>query len=236
MARTDELLNLTDIAKLAGVNRTTAQNWHKGKGKGKSPKDGGAEEALPPLPSVAKAMKVETPEADDKTPRYPRSVVVALLKAVGYMDEDGNPVEEIQKKGPGRWSPVKPTVDPNRAEQPDPDSGRKPFSVSPGTGGRYRYYVPHAWSIAGFGSEVSFTSSRSYGRAPEQDGTDELGRPFWWLETLEKWKEDAPERQARRYAGRRPDGYTAEGEPFRLLPGDNYYARKAAESQGRDLP
>ncbi|MEW1760414.1 hypothetical protein AB0393_28370 [Streptomyces cyaneofuscatus] len=220
MARKDELLNLSEIARLAGVARTAAQKWHK------VPRKTGGD---PPLRLVAKAMKVRVPEADDEAPRYPRKVVVAFLKAVGYMNADESLME--RPSGKGKWVPSGKTIDPRRAEQPDPDSGEKPFEVDPQTGGRYRYYVPHAWEKAGFGSEVSFTSSRSRGRAPDADGIDELERPYWYAETLEAWKAGAPARKAERYASRviPPDGYTKEGQPYRLLPGENYYSRLAAK-------
>jgi transcriptional regulator with XRE-family HTH domain len=216
MARKDELLTLNEIAKLAGVGRQAAQKWHQ-----VARKTGGE----PPLRLVAKAMGVKVPEANDESPRYPRKVVVAFLKAVGYMNEDESLME--RRAGKGKWAPAKPTIDPRPVKQPDPDSGEKPFKVDPQTGGRYRYYNPHAWELAGFGSENSFTSSRTLGRAPEPDGIDELERPYWFAETLEQWKAGAPERKALRYAGRQPDGFTPEGQPFRLLPGDNYYAKKA---------
>ncbi|TLQ39288.1 hypothetical protein [Streptomyces marianii] len=226
--RKDDLLSLNEIAKLADVSRQAAQKWHKPPAH-KKPRQGETE-VESALRSVARAMGVEVPESYDDSPRYPRKVVVAFLKAVGYMDENESLMP--RRGGKGKWTPAEPTIDPHRVEQPDPAVGGKPLKVDPQTGGRYRYYVPHAWAIAGFGSETSFNASRTRGRAPEPDGIDELERPYWWLETLEGWKADAPERKAKRYAGRRPDGYTPDGQPFRLLPGDNYYARKAAEQAG----
>jgi hypothetical protein len=222
MAREDELLSLNEIATLAGVGRQAAQKWHHVARKAEDP----------PLRMVAKAMGVEVPEAHDASPRYPRKVVVAFLKAVGYMNADESLME--RRAGKGKWTPAKPTIDPRPVEQPDPDSGEKPFKVDRRTGGRLRYYIPHAWEMAGFGSENSFTTSRTHGRTPEPDGIDELVRPYWFAETLEKWKADAPERKAQRYAGREPDGFTPQGQPFRLLPGTNYYAQKAAEQAGQD--
>ncbi|MCX4826543.1 hypothetical protein OG883_43685 [Streptomyces sp. NBC_01142] len=222
MARKDELLTLNEIAKLAGVGRQAAQKWHQ-----VARKTGGE----PPLRMVAKAMDVKVPEANDESPRYPRKVVVAFLKAVGYMNADESLME--RRGGRGKWAPAKPTIDPRRAEQPGPDSGEKPLEVDRETGGRLRYYNAHAWEIAGFGSENSFTSSRTLGRAPAPDGIDELERPYWFRETLEEWAAGADERKAERYAGRQPDGFTPEGQPFRLLPGDNYYAKKAAEQTGQ---
>ncbi|GGU49442.1 hypothetical protein [Streptomyces violascens] len=224
MARKDELLNLSEIARLAGVGRTAAQKWHT------SRKTGGE----PPLRMVAQAMEVSVPEADDDAPRYPRKVVVAFLKAVGYMNEDESLM--YRRAGKGKWTPASPTIDPRRVEQPAPGSGEKPLKVDPQTGGRYRYYVPHAWQVAGFGSENSFTSSKTHGRAPEPDGIDELERPYWFVETLEAWKDGAADRKAERYASRTipPDGYTPAGEPYRVLPGTNYYARQAAKEAGQN--
>ncbi|MFF9436811.1 hypothetical protein ACF1BP_24100 [Streptomyces sp. NPDC014735] len=218
MARKDDLLTLNEIAKLAGVGRQAAQKWHQ-----VARKTGGK----PPLRMVAEAMGVEVPQANDDSPRYPRKVVVGFLKAVGYMHADESPME--RHEGKGKWAPTSPTIDPRPVEQPDPDSGEKPFKVDPQSGGRIRHYIPHAWEMAGFGSQASFTSSRSKGRAPEPDGIDELERPYWFAETLERWKDEAPERKAARYAGNKPDGFTPEGQPFRLLPGTNYYAQQAAK-------
>ncbi|MER0477205.1 hypothetical protein ABR737_02325 [Streptomyces sp. Edi2] len=253
MARKDELLNLSEIARLAGVGRTAAQKWHA------VPRKSGG---LPPLRLVAKALEDNAREAEgregeapegeapetealegqapegsgDAPPLYPREVVVAFLKAVGYMNADESPME--RRAGKGKWAPARPTIDPRRAKQPDPDSGEKPFKVDRQTGGRYRYYVPHAWEMAGFGSENSFTSSKTHGRAPEPDGIDELERPYWFAETLEAWKAGAEERKAERYASRTvaPDGYTSTGQPYRVLPGTNYYARQAAKQAGQDQP
>ncbi|MFE9619541.1 hypothetical protein [Streptomyces sp. NPDC006384] len=232
MARQDELLTLNEIAKLAGVGRQAAQKWHQ------VPRKTGGE---PPLRMVAKAMNVAIPEADDDSPRYPRKVVVAFLKAVGYMNADESPME--RRGGRGKWTPAKPTIDPRPAEhtdaersegeQPGSKAGESSLYVDPSTGGRLRYYNAHAWKIAGFGSENSFTSSRTLGRFTEPDGIDELERPYWFRETLEKWAAGAEDRKAARYAGRAPDGFTPEGQPFHLLPDDNYYAKKAAKQVGR---
>ncbi|MEU4080375.1 hypothetical protein [Streptomyces venezuelae] len=226
MARQDELLTLNEIAQLADVGRQTAQKWH-----GQPRKTGGE----PPLRMIAKAMNVAIPEANDRSPRYPRKVVVAFLKAVGYMNADESPME--RRGGRGKWSPAKPTIDPRPTEQPDaeqsgPEADKQALYVDRASRGRLRYYNAHAWEVAGFGSENSFTSSRTLGRAPEPDGIDELERPYWFRETLEKWAVDNMDRKAARFAGPRPDGFTPEGQPFRILPGDNYYAKKAAEQAG----
>ncbi|KFG71432.1 hypothetical protein [Streptomyces mutabilis] len=229
MARQDELLTLNEIAKLANVGRQTAQKWHQ------VPRKTGGES---PLRMVAKAMDVEIPEANDRSPRYPRKVVVAFLKAVGYMNADESLME--RRGGRGKWTPARPTIDPRPAEQSDAEQfrlepGRRALYVDLATGRRLRYYNAHAWPLAGFGSENSFTTSRTLGRAPEPDGIDELERPYWFRETLEKWAAGAEDRKAARYAGREPDGFTPAGQPFRLLPGDNYYAKKAAEQAGRTI-
>ncbi|MER8119110.1 hypothetical protein [Streptomyces sp. NPDC094031] len=241
MARKDDLLTLNEIANLAGVGRQAAAKWHH-----LARKTGGE----PPLRLVAKAMGVETPEANDDSPRYPRRVVVAFLQAVGYMNGDESPME--RREGRGKWTPTRPTIDPRPIEAFDPEEqgeepgieeqdaeasgaepARKPLDVDRSTGRRLRYYNAHAWEIAGFGSENSFTTSRTRGRVIDPDGIDELERPYWFRETLEQWAQGAEDRKAARFAGPEPDGFTVEGQPFRLLPGDNYYVKKAAGQAGR---
>lgn len=226
MAREDELLTLNEIAELAGVGRQAAQKWHQ------VPRKTGGE---PPLRMVAKALHVAIPEANDNSPRYPRKVVVAFLKAVGYMNADESLME--RRGGRGKWTPAKPTIDPRPAKHTDPEwsepeSGETSLYVDRSTGGRLRYYNAHAWEIAGFGSENSFTTSRTRGRFINPDGIDELERPYWFRETLEQWAAGSEDRKAARFAGPEPDGFTVEGQPFRLLPGNNYYAKKAAEQAG----
>ncbi|MFG2210544.1 hypothetical protein [Streptomyces sp. NPDC048638] len=254
MVHKDELLNLSEIARLAGVARTAAQKWHKVPRKtgGEPPlllvvkaleanaRDAEALEGGPPDAEAPDSQEVqgeetegeEAEEGGEHPPLYSREVVVAFLKAVGYMNADESPME--RRVGKGKWAPTHPTIDPRRAQQPAPDSGQKPLKVDPRTGGRIRYYLPHAWKLAGFGSENSFSSSKTHGRAPLPDGIDELERPYWFAETLEAWKAGAEERKVERYASRTvpPDGYTSEGQPYRVLPGTNYYARKAARTAG----
>jgi hypothetical protein len=209
MPRTDDSLNLSEIARLAGVNRGTPQKWHR------LPPGQEDADALPPLRAVAQAMGVEVPDVDAARPRYPRKVVEAFLKAVGYMDDSGALVEAIKTKSMGRWLPVEPTVDPR-------------------PGHRRRYYVPHV--AKELGREVpSFEQSRSRGRFPEPDGYDELFRPFWFSETIEKYKQRLQDRKERVGAGPEPDGYTEDGQPYRLLPADSYYARKKSQDSGADL-
>lgn len=45
-------------------------------------------------------------------PRFPVDVVLALGKALGYLDAEGRIVEELRSKGRGRWLPAAPTIDP----------------------------------------------------------------------------------------------------------------------------
>ncbi|MFI1312817.1 hypothetical protein ACH4TS_22135 [Streptomyces albidoflavus] len=242
MARRGDLLTLNEIADLAGVSKQSASKWHH-----QARKTGGE----PPLRLVAKAMGAKIPEANDNSPRYPRRVVIAFLQAVGYMNADESPME--RREGKGKWSPARPTIDPRPierfstgqpeaedsdaeeqgAERSETEPSRKSFHVDRSTGRRLRYYNAHAWKIAGFGSENSFTSSRTRGRFVDPDGIDELERPYWFRETLEQWAAGAEDRKAARYSGPEPDGFTVEGQPFRLLPGDNYYAKKAAAQASR---
>lgn len=198
MARGDELLSLTEISNLAGVSRQTAQRWHKA-----PPQH--AKNAKPALPSalqkVAADLDVEVPEAHEDRPRYPRRVVEAYLKAIGYMNPDGSMVEEIQQKGGGRWLPVRPTVDPT-------SRGRKV---------KLRFYVPHAAKELGYASTESFEQTRSLDRIPEPDGHDELFRPFWYAETLEKHKTERGQRRKKDGKDEKPDGFDGEGRPYKLL-------------------
>ncbi|WP_327359679.1 hypothetical protein [Streptomyces sp. NBC_01304] len=224
-----EPLSLTGIAKLAGVDRTTPQKWHRAP-TGKSAR-GSLKRTAYPLKSVAEKMGVAVPGFEDA--HYPRRVVVAFLKAIGYMDKRGRLVAEIQQKGPGRWSPVEPTIDPRRmlvdANGIHEVTGEH-FAVDPLTRGRLRHYASHATNVLGYISKPVFDSSLAKGRVPEADGYDELERPYWWLETLQRHLADVAERKQMRKAGPEPDGYTEDGKPFRLLPGDSYYARKVDEA------
>ncbi|MEU0375237.1 hypothetical protein ABZ070_34825 [Streptomyces sp. NPDC006283] len=199
MSRGDELLGLTEIARLACVSRQTAQRWHKA-----PPQH--AKDKKPPLPSalqkVAKDLGVEVPEAQEDRPRYPRMVVEAYLKAIGYMEADGSLVEGVQQKGGGRWLPVRPTVDPAGSR------GRKV---------KLRHYVPHAAKELGYSSTASFERSRSLDRIPEPDGHDELFRPFWYIETLKEHKAKRGQRRRKAAAEPQPDGFDSDGRPYKLL-------------------
>ncbi|MYZ40526.1 MULTISPECIES: hypothetical protein [unclassified Streptomyces] len=197
MARGDELLSLTEISRLAGVSRQTAQRWHKAPpqhAKNKKPVLASA------LQKVAADLEIEVPEAHEDRPRYPRRVVEAYLKAVGYMNPDGSLVEEIKEKGGGRWLPVRPTIDPT-------GTSRKP---------KHRYYVPHAAKELGYATTESFEQMRSKGVIPEPDGHDELFRPFWYSETLEEQKKKRGQRR-KAEPEEKPDGFDDEGRPYKLL-------------------
>ncbi|WP_329020514.1 hypothetical protein [Streptomyces sp. NBC_01601] len=218
-------LGLSAIAELAGVHGATPQKWHRSP-TGKAAR--GYEKKTPhPIKSVADAMGTDVPQFDEII--YPRRVVVAFLKAIGYMDAEGRLVEEIQNKGAGRWSPVKPTIDPRPVTDPeeavDSRTG-KPLALDPVTRGRYRYYAVHAAPKLGYASKPVFDQSLNKGRVPAADGYDELQRPFWWLETLEAHLAGAEERKLQAKAGPKPDGYTDDGKPYRLLPDDGHYAQK----------
>ncbi|WP_217223130.1 hypothetical protein [Streptomyces anulatus] len=182
------------------MSRQTAQRWHKA-----PPQH--AKNKKPPLPSalkkVAADLGVEVPEAADdrRDPAYPRRVVEAFLKAVGYMNPDGSLVEEIQQKGGGRWLPVRPTIDPT-------GRGRTP---------KLRYYVPHVAQELDYSSTQALEQARSKGRIPDPDGYDELFRPFWYIETLEQHKKDRGQRRRKAEPEEAPDGHDEEGRPYKLL-------------------
>ncbi|MEJ8640013.1 helix-turn-helix transcriptional regulator [Streptomyces sp. MS2.AVA.5] len=190
---TSTSMSLSDMGREIGVARQTVQRWHR-----TSP-EGPARATTPvsALKAVAEAMNVAVPEADaERAPRYPRKVFVAFCQAVGYMDEDGNLVPELQEriaqKKRGRWYPVKPTLD-------------------PGKGRRRRYYVNHVAELTGLEQDtVAYyaTPGVNQGRSfPAPDGLDEMDRPFWFRETISKYRTRA-QRQERMQPA---DTDTAEG-------------------------
>ncbi|MFF8786838.1 hypothetical protein [Streptomyces sp. NPDC015125] len=168
-------MSLSDMAQELGLPRQTVQKWHR------APAAGRARPTTPvsALKAVAEAMSMAVPEADAREPRYPRDVFVAFCKAVGYMDEGGNLVpelqERIQQKKRGRWRPVRPTIEPGPQE-------------------RRRYYINHASEVTGLSEQslrvwatpgVQASGTRSF---PAPDGLDEMDRPYWFLETLQGYK------------------------------------------------
>lgn len=191
MARGDELLSLNEIGRLAGVSKQTAQRWHDRPAPDFKSRSSG-------LKKVAGDLGVEVPEAYELHPRYPRRVVEAYLKAIGYMNADGSLVEEIQQKGGGRWTPVRPTIDP----------------TSRGGNPKLRYYTAHVAEELDYASIGSFEAQRSRDFVPEPDGRDELFRPFWYAETLQAHKK---KRGQRRRKAPEPDGFDSEGRPYKLL-------------------
>ncbi|GLF98211.1 helix-turn-helix transcriptional regulator [Streptomyces yaizuensis] len=178
MTSTDSM-SLADMAREVGINRQTVQKWHR------APLER-ARETTPvsALRAVAEAMEIEVPEADEA--RYPRSVFVAFCQAVGYMDEDGQLVPEVQEriaqKKRGRWYPAKPTL-------------------QPGTGSRRRrYYSNHVAEMLGLDTKTvryyatpGVNVERSF---PAADGLDEMDRQYWFIETVQRYRTRA-ERAAR---------------------------------------
>ncbi|MFK0296324.1 helix-turn-helix domain-containing protein [Streptomyces sp. NPDC090442] len=157
MTSKDDSMSLTDIAREAGVARQTAQRWHKGRTqRGKVTPS--------PLRAIAEAKGIEIPEADATRPRYPRSVVVAFWKAVGYMDAKGEFIPEIQEIV-GRWLPVAPTIDPR-------------------PGARRRIYTNHIAEAMGTNTETVEMRRHRDETFPDPDDTDELGRSYWFGRTL----------------------------------------------------
>lgn len=221
-----DLLNLSEIARELGVDRTAVQKWHRWqRQKAGQKQDAGAsgpeaarEAASPkverPLLSVAAAMEIEVPEAEHPTrPQYPWAVVEAFAKATGYMNADGEVVEEVRSKGKGRWTPVEPTIDPREHH-------------------RRRFYLNHAAALLEI--EVgSLRAMRTRGTFVKEDGYDELARPYWWLETLQTRQNRIKERHDRRRAGPEPDGYLPNGQPFWRAGPENYWTRRWHEESGR---
>ncbi|MFG3429602.1 helix-turn-helix domain-containing protein [Streptomyces californicus] len=183
---TSSTMSLSDMAREVGVSRQAVARWHRRPGKI-------ARETthISPLRSVAEAMGIEVPEADAARPRYPRSVFVAYCQAVGLMDEEGNLVPEIQERiaqrKPGRWTPVAPTLQPGKGSR------------------RRRYYAAHVAKHTGLEEQsISYYAAPVTGRSfPAPDGHDEMDRPFWFLETFQRYRTMA-QRQARRQPADQP--------------------------------
>ena len=220
----EDLVNLSEIGRILGVNRTTVQKWHAYKGGTE-----GSAKPESPLLSVAQAMNCPTPEAiDTDQPQYPWQVVVAFAKATGYMDADGNLVPQIQNKGKGRWSPVEMTIDPY-VDPKDPKNRKL-------RNNRRRYYSNHAADLL----KIKYSSLRQLRVRgdnavlpfPEPDGMDELARPYWWLETLQTRMQQVHDQKDRRGSGPEPDGYLENGQPYWNAGPDNYWVRKWEEANG----
>ncbi|MGW7463770.1 hypothetical protein ACWGJT_03460 [Streptomyces xantholiticus] len=161
-----EPLSLSDISRALGLaSRSSAQKWHK------PPKQaamgGKAPTNKPALQAVAEAMGVPlgADVLEGSKPMYPAQVVLALGKALGYLDSAGHIVEEIRNKGRGRWLPVAPTVDPATRKK--------------------RVYTNHLAQRLGIRNE-SIEVALSRERFTEPDGTDEIGRSFWWVPTANR--------------------------------------------------
>ncbi|MFJ1744347.1 hypothetical protein ACIOG4_37575 [Streptomyces microflavus] len=157
-------LSLSDISRYFGLSRTAAQKWHR-----PARAATGAAAPRPALHAVADAIGMPLgPDVLDSTrPRYPAAVVTALGQALGYLDDRGRPIAKMRGKGRGRWLPLSPTTD-------------------PATGAK-RHYVNHLATALGVTNEAVETglNRHSYGYA-RPDGTDELGRSFWWAPTARR--------------------------------------------------
>lgn len=158
-------LSLSDISRFFGLSRTAAQKWHR-------PARAATSSTAAPRPAlhaVAAAIGVTLgPDVlDSSRPRYPAAVVTALGQALGYLDDRGRLLAETQGKGRGRWLPSSPTID-------------------PATGAK-RHYVNHLAAELGVTNEAVETglNRHSYGYA-RPDGTDEMGRSFWWAPTARR--------------------------------------------------
>ncbi|WP_424216005.1 hypothetical protein ACN20G_28065 (plasmid) [Streptomyces sp. BI20] len=166
MTSEDRLMNLDEIADMFGVARQTAQRWHRNR-------PGVTHKRPPALRAVAHALGRDIPEADEDRPLYPRSILTAFGKGVGYLDGRGRRIE-LQSAGQ-KWLPVEPTYEPG--------------------GRRRRWYLNHVADHTGI-AKGTLEVRRSRGAMPksdgpeELDGLDELGRPFWYPATLNKWARD----------------------------------------------
>ncbi|WP_141747677.1 hypothetical protein [Streptomyces nanshensis] len=191
----EDSLSLADIAREYRVSRQTAQRWHKGAVRnGKAP-------AIPSaLQATAALMEVPLPELAQPRPRYPRQVVQAFAKGVGFLNDKGEFVEELVGRTQGRWLPLEPTVDP----RPE---------------GLRRMYLPHVAAELGWeGASIAPIRSRHQLDFPEEDGHDELARPYWFPFTIEDYKRYLTRRRMDRVGAPEPDGYDEDGEPYWLPP------------------
>ncbi|MEW2434302.1 hypothetical protein AB0952_08975 [Streptomyces caniferus] len=173
LTKRTEPLSLSDISRALGLkSRGTAQKWHKPPTQ--KAMEGKAPQNTPPLHAVVEAMadqlkaagiEVSKETLESSRPLYPPQVVLALGKALGYLDSAGRIVEEIRSKGRGRWLPVAPTV--------DPGSHRK------------RVYTNHLASKLGIRNE-SIEVALTREKFTKPDGVDEINRSFWWVPTANK--------------------------------------------------
>ncbi|MET8608917.1 hypothetical protein ABZV92_35835 [Streptomyces rubiginosohelvolus] len=158
-----EPLSLADIGRALGLSsRGTAHRWHKPPGQ--SAMDGKPPATKPALHAVAEALgtPLDPALAASTRPRFPVDVVLALGKALGYLDADGRIVEALRSKGRGRWLPAAPTIDPAT--------------------GKRRVYTNHLAAALGVGNET-IERGLTRGWLIKPDGTDEIDRNFWWAPT-----------------------------------------------------
>ncbi|MFI0742495.1 hypothetical protein ACH4PU_31125 [Streptomyces sp. NPDC021100] len=159
-----EPLSLSDISRALGLSRNVAQKWHNPAVQKATGRAG-----TPVLRVVAEAMGFELDEelVGGARPRYPVAVVLALGKALGYLDERGQIVEEVRSKGRGKWLPAAPTIDPATKKK--------------------RVYVNHLAKKLGVNNEtIEMALSRESKKVLPPDGNDEIGRVFWWVPTANK--------------------------------------------------
>ncbi|MFF9436339.1 hypothetical protein ACF1BP_21655 [Streptomyces sp. NPDC014735] len=158
-----EPLSLSDISRAFGLSRSASQKWHKPPTQAATGNKAPAHQ--PALHAVAEAIGADLgPEVlESPRPRYPVSVVLALGKALGYLDNRGHPVGKSQ--GKGRWFPDAPTIDPATKKK--------------------RHYVNHLATALGI-TTGAIEVSLHRGTFTEPDGTDEMGRNFWWTPTTNK--------------------------------------------------
>nr|WP_024127474.1 hypothetical protein [Streptomyces sp. F12]AHE40210.1 hypothetical protein pFRL6_123c [Streptomyces sp. F12] len=164
LTKRTEPLGLSEISRAFRLGRTAAQRWHlpqKQKLAGGKPL-----REVPLLHEIAEKIGVELdPEmVGGSRPRYPVEVVLALGKALGYLDSKGKYVEE-QEGTSRRWLPKHPTI--------DPETGRR------------RVYINHLTKALGV-SDSAIPTALHRGSFPQPDGTDEMSRIFWWVPTANK--------------------------------------------------
>ncbi|MEU5900426.1 hypothetical protein [Streptomyces venezuelae] len=167
LTRRTEPLSLSDISRAFGLSRSVAQKWHKPPTQAATGNKPPARQ--PALHAVAEATGTHLgPDILESTrPQYPVSVVLALGKALGYLGADGRPIEQPPGKGRGKWLPTRPTIDPATRKK--------------------RYYINHLATALNIDNEtVEMGLSRNNTPYLPPDGTDEMGRIYWWTPTANR--------------------------------------------------
>ncbi|WP_431984157.1 hypothetical protein [Streptomyces qinglanensis] len=203
----DPLLNDREIAAWFRVNYSTVGKWRVGQSQAAA-----RARRKPAFKAVAETLGVSLPDQA----AVPRSLVLAFGKAVGYLNEQGEIIPEVQELS-RRWQPIYPTIDPVSREDGKPRLRLYSKHVCA------RYGISNAWLDVLKANDEEFPASQ----------TDELGRVFWYEEQLEAWDEVLDRRRREKEAGPAPHGYDSQGRPYRYLSRVTEVADGVESSTGR---